>query len=334
MADFSVHEKTELLYSEGAEPVKSPIRGLARRMLSAGSIPLVLLAGLGLSPPKAKAQDGYIAGVQWCQSSPPSEPYHFKISANEVDSSGNPIGTGYKWTSKVPSSIRMINITGLKAGSLYEVRALTCITNSEGTGACSVYSANKPLLVARLYGNSDVSSNEGTRNRVDFYDYLLCVSVARSPTAKPDDIARCDFNGNGVLDAQDFAAFGSYPMGSFGKVQANLLGTNYLDCTTPFEGGPRCPETATCGEIPYGRAESTTLAAIANPESLLRKQPDGSFILAQARGRSSSLHERSEFEKAWHAPWEGHGRRDAYERKPNKLATVFNYSAAQNNYRR
>lgn len=329
MSEFNANNNIKSLYDEGIRgPVKPRKHGSLGRRLSKYLIPLTVWTGLGLSPPEAKAQDGYVAGVTWCQPSPPSQPFHYKIFAIEVDTNGNPLG--YKWVANVPSSVQMINITGLRAGGLYEIRAQTCQDETNGSETCSVDSANKPLLVARLYGNSDVSSLPGTINRVDSYDVALCVSVARGVNKKTEDITRCDFNGDGVVDFRDLNVF-SLPFGSYGKVQANPLGTNYLDCTTPFEGGSRCPETGSCGEIPYGRAESTTLAAIANPESLLRRQPDGSFILA--RGRSSSLHRRSESNTWQTHPWEGQGRRDAYERKPDKPARVFNYSF-RNNYHR
>lgn len=294
MADFRVHEKIESLYSEGAPgPVKSPVHGFTRRMISAGSIPLVLLTGLGLGPAKARAQDGYVAGAKWCQPNLlPSQPFYYKIFATEVDINGNPLG--YRWVAKVPSSVQMININGPRSGGLYELRAQTCIKNTDDTETCSVDSANKPLVVARLYGNSDVSSVNGTINRVDFYDVAVCVNVIRGLSTRPEDVARCDFNGDGVVNAGDLIPF-SLPAGNFGKIQANPLGTSYMDCSNG-----RCPETGTCGEIPYGRAASMTFVATTNPEHLLRKGPEGGYTLAETRtGHKSVMPRHTEFKVGW-----------------------------------
>ncbi len=221
-------------YKESSSRAKKP--GWFRNLALGAAISLPLIFGsidkdsMGVKEARA-AGNGYIS-ASWCPPDPaPKQPFYYKLFAIKQED-------GSVKTFNVPSSRLRCNITGMDDGKVYEVRIKTCITDTN----CSQDSANRPLCVARLYGNADSSSVSATINRIDSYDSSKCYSVYTGRVTDPTSRQICDFSGNYNPDMNDY---NYYLKPNIGKVQANPFGTVYVDCS-----GGRCPETATCNQ-PY-----------------------------------------------------------------------------------
>lgn len=328
----------EMLYSE---EIAAPIAGYAihhadqkKPNINAGFakkfsryvVPLATAAGLLFSPPEARAQQGEgIISIKFCPpNSVPSEPFYYKLFLTKQ---GDPAPTREV---NVPSSVQRYNFTGLDAGVVYEATARTCVPNiTQPSGEiCSVDSANHPLIVAALYGNTRVLL-AGSENVVNIFDLLLCIAAVRGTDTSPDVMQACDRNGDLKVDYNDIAMI----MKQWGRVQPNPLGTSYVDCTTPFEGGPRCPETGSCDPIPYGPRSGVSFVAPPNAESILEKLPDGNgkyrLVPVRAGNSSSASSRKSTSELAWseNPPW-GNFRKGNKYGGSSKLSRVFNFNNA------
>jgi hypothetical protein len=180
------------------------------------------------------AGNGYISGSVCPPSQEPQQPYYYKWTLTRQDNQ-------QVKTLLVPSSRLRANFTGLDEGVIYEVKVQACIKDQNGAEKCSQFSANKPLGVARLYGNLDTKSVPATANRIDSYDSALFNNVYTGRDTNPEKKQVCDFNGDGAINSIDLNLLRV----NYGKVQANPLGTAYVDCS-----GGRCPETGSCNQ-PY-----------------------------------------------------------------------------------
>ena len=245
MAAYIRNDALDPLYSEDLDAgsykaekvVKKP--GWLKRLAAGAAISLPLIFGfidkdcIGVKEANA-AGKGYIA-FAWCPpDNVPDDPFYYKLILTRQNN-------GQVITVFIPISRLRYNMTGLDEGVLYEGKGQTCLLDENEDERCSVDSANKPLGVARLYGNIDSGSVPSTINRVDSYDTALFVAVYTGRDTDPDHEQKCDLNGDGVVNAIDLNILRS----NYGKVQTNPLGTSYGDCS---EG--RCPETGTCDE-PY-----------------------------------------------------------------------------------